>query len=100
MRAAVWYEAGSEVIEYHDDVEVDDPGPGEVKVRIHAAGARRAPRRRPAMPGVPTSWRYSCRMTMSSVNLGSPPKRVCAPIAAVAANISSSRSAGRASTRA
>ncbi len=38
MRAAVWYEAGSEVIEYHDDVEVDNPGPGEVKVKIHAAG--------------------------------------------------------------
>jgi S-(hydroxymethyl)glutathione dehydrogenase/alcohol dehydrogenase len=38
MRAAVWYEAGSEVIEYHDDVEVDNAGPGEVKVKIHAAG--------------------------------------------------------------
>lgn len=38
MRAAVWYEAGSEVIEYRDDVEVAGPGPGEVRVKIHAAG--------------------------------------------------------------
>jgi S-(hydroxymethyl)glutathione dehydrogenase / alcohol dehydrogenase len=38
MRAAVWYEAGSEVIEYHDDVEVTGPGAGEVRVKIHAAG--------------------------------------------------------------
>ena len=38
MRAAVWYEAGSEVIEYADDVEVEGPGAGEVRVKIHAAG--------------------------------------------------------------
>jgi S-(hydroxymethyl)glutathione dehydrogenase / alcohol dehydrogenase len=38
MRAAVWYEAGSEVVEYHDDVDVQGPGPGEVRVKIHAAG--------------------------------------------------------------
>ena len=29
---------GKEEITYHEDVEVSDPGPGEVKVRIHAAG--------------------------------------------------------------
>ena len=38
MRAAVFHEMGKEEITYHEDVEVSDPGPGEVKVRIHAAG--------------------------------------------------------------
>ena len=38
MRGAVFHTAGKEEITYHDDVEVSDPGPGEVKVRIHAAG--------------------------------------------------------------
>ena len=35
---AVFHEMGKEEITYHEDVEVSDPGPGEVKVRIHAAG--------------------------------------------------------------
>lgn len=38
MRGAVFHEMGKEEITYHEDVEVSDPGPGEVKVRIHAAG--------------------------------------------------------------
>ncbi len=38
MRAAVFHEMGKEEITYHEDVEVSDPGPGEVRVRIHAAG--------------------------------------------------------------
>ena len=38
MRAAVFEGTNGEVVEYHDDIEVADPGPGEVKVRIHAAG--------------------------------------------------------------
>ena len=38
MRAAVFNEVGKEVVDVYDDVEVADPGPGEVKVKIHAAG--------------------------------------------------------------
>jgi S-(hydroxymethyl)glutathione dehydrogenase / alcohol dehydrogenase len=38
MRAAVFHGTGEEVIEFHDDIEVRDPGPGEVKVKIRAAG--------------------------------------------------------------
>ncbi|HLI72496.1 MAG TPA: Zn-dependent alcohol dehydrogenase [Acidimicrobiales bacterium] len=38
MRAAVFNEVGKEVVDIYDDVEVADPGPGEVKVKIHAAG--------------------------------------------------------------
>ncbi|HLX88785.1 MAG TPA: Zn-dependent alcohol dehydrogenase [Acidimicrobiales bacterium] len=38
MRAAVFHGTSGEVVEFHDDVEVSDPGPGEVKVKIHAAG--------------------------------------------------------------
>ncbi len=38
MRGAVFHEMGKEEITYHEDVEVADPGPGEVRVRIHAAG--------------------------------------------------------------
>ncbi|MHB8438075.1 MAG: Zn-dependent alcohol dehydrogenase [Acidimicrobiales bacterium] len=38
MRAAVFQGTNGEVAEYFDDIEVADPGPGEVKVRIHAAG--------------------------------------------------------------
>ncbi len=38
MRAAVFHGTNGEVVEFHDDVEVADPGPGEVKVRLHAAG--------------------------------------------------------------
>jgi S-(hydroxymethyl)glutathione dehydrogenase/alcohol dehydrogenase len=38
MRGAVFHEVGKEEITYHEDVEVGDPGPGEVRVRIHAAG--------------------------------------------------------------
>ncbi len=38
MRAAVYHGDKGELAEYHTDVEVADPGPGEVKVKIHAAG--------------------------------------------------------------
>lgn len=38
MRAAVLRNVGDEKVEVHDDVTVDDPGPGEVKVKIHATG--------------------------------------------------------------
>lgn len=38
MRAAVLRNVGDENLEIHDDVTVGDPGPGEVKVRIHATG--------------------------------------------------------------
>lgn len=38
MRAAVFHGTNGEIAEYHDDIEVADPGPGEVKVQIHAAG--------------------------------------------------------------
>ena len=38
MRGAVFHEVGKEEITYHEDIEVGDPGPGEVRVRIHAAG--------------------------------------------------------------
>lgn len=38
MHAAVFHEMGKEEITYHEDVEVSDPGPGEVRVRIHTAG--------------------------------------------------------------
>jgi S-(hydroxymethyl)glutathione dehydrogenase/alcohol dehydrogenase len=38
MRAAVLRNVGDEKVEVHDDVTVGDPGPGEVKVRIHATG--------------------------------------------------------------
>jgi S-(hydroxymethyl)glutathione dehydrogenase / alcohol dehydrogenase len=38
MRAAIFNEVGKEIVDIYDDVEVADPGPGEVKVKIHAAG--------------------------------------------------------------
>src|ERR1700682_2803954 len=38
MRAAVFNEVGKEFIEVYDDVEVADPGPGEVRLKLHAAG--------------------------------------------------------------
>jgi S-(hydroxymethyl)glutathione dehydrogenase / alcohol dehydrogenase len=38
MRAVVFHGDKGEVAEYHEDVEISDPGPGEVKVKIHAAG--------------------------------------------------------------
>ena len=38
MRAAIFNEVGKEVIDIHDDVEVADPGPGEVRLKLHAAG--------------------------------------------------------------
>jgi S-(hydroxymethyl)glutathione dehydrogenase/alcohol dehydrogenase len=38
MRGAVFQGTNGEIAEYFDDIEVADPGPGEVKVRIHAAG--------------------------------------------------------------
>lgn len=38
MRAVVFQGDKGEVAEYHEDVEVIDPGPGQVKVKIHVAG--------------------------------------------------------------
>ncbi len=38
MRGAVCRMTGNESVEVVDDLSVGDPGPGEVKVRIHAAG--------------------------------------------------------------
>ena len=38
MRAAIFNEVGKEVIDVYDDVEVADPGPGEVRLKLHAAG--------------------------------------------------------------
>ncbi len=38
MRAAIFNEVGKEVIDIYDDVEVADPGPGEVRLKLHAAG--------------------------------------------------------------
>lgn len=38
MRGAVCTTTGNESVEIVDDLSVDDPGPGEVKVKIHAAG--------------------------------------------------------------
>ncbi len=38
MRAAIFNTVGKEFIEIYDDVEVVDPGPGEVKLKLHAAG--------------------------------------------------------------
>ncbi|HMD44732.1 MAG TPA: Zn-dependent alcohol dehydrogenase [Acidimicrobiales bacterium] len=38
MRAAVCLTTGDETVEIVDDVEVGDPGPGQVRVRIHSAG--------------------------------------------------------------
>jgi S-(hydroxymethyl)glutathione dehydrogenase/alcohol dehydrogenase len=38
MRAAICTTSGNETVEIHDDVTVGDPGPGQVKVKIHAAG--------------------------------------------------------------
>ena len=36
MRAAVLRNIGDEVLEVRDDIEVTDPGPGQVKVKIEA----------------------------------------------------------------
>ncbi len=38
MQAAVLHNVGDENVQVHDDVEVGDPGPGEVRVKIHATG--------------------------------------------------------------
>ena len=38
MRAAIFNEVGKEFVEIYDDVEVADPGPGEVRLKLHAAG--------------------------------------------------------------
>jgi S-(hydroxymethyl)glutathione dehydrogenase / alcohol dehydrogenase len=38
VRAVVFHEVGKEIVTVHDDIQVADPGPGEVKVKIHAAG--------------------------------------------------------------
>jgi S-(hydroxymethyl)glutathione dehydrogenase/alcohol dehydrogenase len=38
MRAAVLFETGGQTLEVRDDVTVGDPGPGEVRIRVHATG--------------------------------------------------------------
>ena len=38
MQAAVLHNVGDENLQVHDDAEVGDPGPGEVRVKIHATG--------------------------------------------------------------
>jgi S-(hydroxymethyl)glutathione dehydrogenase / alcohol dehydrogenase len=38
MRAAIFNEVGKEIVDVYDDVEVADPGPGEVRLKVHAAG--------------------------------------------------------------
>ena len=38
MRAAVLRQTGDDVLEIRDDIEAVGPGPGEVRVRIHATG--------------------------------------------------------------
>lgn len=38
MRGAICTSSGNETVEVVDDLTIGDPGPGEVKVRIHAAG--------------------------------------------------------------
>ncbi len=38
MRAAICTTSGNETVEIVDDLVIGDPGPGEVRVRIHAAG--------------------------------------------------------------
>jgi S-(hydroxymethyl)glutathione dehydrogenase/alcohol dehydrogenase len=38
MRGVVFHEAGKEVVECRDDIEVSGPGPGQVRVKMHAAG--------------------------------------------------------------
>jgi S-(hydroxymethyl)glutathione dehydrogenase/alcohol dehydrogenase len=38
MRAALLRNVGDETLEVHDDVKIGDPGPGEVRVKIHATG--------------------------------------------------------------
>jgi S-(hydroxymethyl)glutathione dehydrogenase/alcohol dehydrogenase len=38
MRGVVFQEVGKEVVEFRDDIEVIGPGPGQVRVKIHAAG--------------------------------------------------------------
>ncbi len=38
MRGAICTTTGSETVEVVDDLSVGDPGPGEVRVRVHAAG--------------------------------------------------------------
>lgn len=38
MRGVVFQEVGKEVVEVRDDIEVSGPGPGQVRVKLHAAG--------------------------------------------------------------
>ena len=38
MRAAVFHEVGSDVVDVRDDITILPPGPGEVRVRIRVAG--------------------------------------------------------------
>ncbi|HEY3481159.1 MAG TPA: alcohol dehydrogenase catalytic domain-containing protein, partial [Streptomyces sp.] len=38
MRAAVLFEVGNQTLEVRDDVTLADPGPGEVRIRVHATG--------------------------------------------------------------
>ena len=67
MRAAICTTSGNETVEIVDDLVIGDPGPGEVRVRIHAAGLchsdlsgmqgsfPRSPRSSPATRG-PARW--------------------------------------------
>ncbi|MGH9029307.1 MAG: Zn-dependent alcohol dehydrogenase [Acidimicrobiales bacterium] len=38
MRGVVFQEVGKEIVECRDDLEVNGPGPGQVRVKLHAAG--------------------------------------------------------------
>jgi S-(hydroxymethyl)glutathione dehydrogenase/alcohol dehydrogenase len=38
MRGVVFHEVGKEIVEVRDDIGVTGPGPGQVRVKIHAAG--------------------------------------------------------------
>ncbi|NUR58727.1 MAG: Zn-dependent alcohol dehydrogenase [Catenulispora sp.] len=38
MRAAILFETGSQTLTVRDDVTVDEPGPGQVRIRIRATG--------------------------------------------------------------
>ena len=38
MRGVVFMEVGQEVVDYREDIEAIGPGPGQVRVKIHAAG--------------------------------------------------------------
>jgi len=38
MRGVVFHEVGKEVVECRDDLDVIGPGPGQVRIKVHAAG--------------------------------------------------------------